>query len=335
MTPQSILLGLCAGAISAIVFVSATSGPVLSRFVLFLLTPFSIYLAGLGLGVLPAAIAALTATLAILAITSSPATALVFAISEAAPAAVLSRLALLARGEETEREWYPVGRLVAVAAIFGGLFAVLTLILLGADVAALTKALREVIEKFVTTELPNIPGAPPIAVDQIDEITATTVRLLPAVMAITVMLTSLLSLWLAGRVTLASGRLARPWPDLAMLELPRGASLAFLIALAISFGGGIIGLMAGGFIGAFYFAFALLGLAVAHYVTRGSPWRNFTLSAIYAALFVFSAGTTLVLALMGLGESIFGYRRHVDLGPGSHSGPGSGSGAGPPPPPQT
>ena len=86
MTPQPILLGICAGAISAIVFVSATTGPVLSRFVLFLLTPFSIYLAGLGLGVLPAAIAALTATLAILALTN-PATALVFAVSEAAPAA--------------------------------------------------------------------------------------------------------------------------------------------------------------------------------------------------------------------------------------------------------
>ncbi len=326
MTPQSILLGICAGAISAIVFVSATTGPVLSRFVLFLLTPFSIYLAGLGLGVLPAAIAALTATLAILALTN-PVTALVFAVSEAAPAAVLSRLAMLARGDEKEREWYPVGRLVAVAALFGGVFAVLTLILLGADVEALTKALREVIQKFVTSELPNIPGAPPIAENQIDEITATTVKLLPAVMAIAVMMTSLLSLWLAGRVTLASGRLARPWPDIASFELPRGSSLVLLIAFAISFGGGIIGLMAGGFTGTFYFAFALLGLAVAHYVTRGSPWRNFTLSAIYASLFVFSAGTSLVLALMGLGETIFGYRRHANSGPNS--------GAGPPPPSQT
>lgn len=330
MTPQTILLGMCAGAVSAIVFVSATTGPVLSRFVLFLLTPFSIYLAGLGLGVLPAAIAALTATLAILALTSSPATALVFAVSEAAPAAVLSRLAMLARGDETEREWYPVGRLVAVAAMFGGAFAVLTLILLGADVEALTKALREVIQKFVTSELPNIPGAPPIAENQIDEITATTVKLLPAVMAVAVMMTSLLSLWLAGRVTLASGRLARPWPDIASFELPRGSSLVLLIALALGFAGGIVGLMAGGFTGTFYFAFVLLGLAVAHTVTRGSPWRNFTLSAVYAALFVFSAGTSLVLALMGLGETIFRYRRHADNGTNSDTN----SGAGPPPPSQ-
>jgi hypothetical protein len=153
------------------------------------------------------------------------------------------------------------------------------------------------------------------------------VRMLPAVMAIAVMMTSLISLWLAGRVTLASGRLARPWPDIATLELPRGSSFAFLIALAVSFGGGIIGLMAGGFTGTFYFAFVLLGLAVAHYVTRGSPWRNFTLSAIYASLFVFSAGTSLVLALMGLGETIFRYRRHA--------GPGNNSGAGPGPPSQT
>ena len=39
------------------------------------------------------------------------------------------------------------------------------------------------------------------------------------------------------------------------------------------------------------------------------------------------SGATLVLALMGLGESIFGYRRHT--GPGNHSG------AGPPPSSQT
>ena len=76
MTPNTILLGLGAGLISAIVFVSATTGPVLARFAFFFLTPISLYLAGLGLGPLAAAVAAATATVIMLLI-ASPAAALV------------------------------------------------------------------------------------------------------------------------------------------------------------------------------------------------------------------------------------------------------------------
>jgi ABC-type thiamin/hydroxymethylpyrimidine transport system permease subunit len=63
----------------------------------------------------------------------------------------------------------------------------------------------------------------------------------------------------------------------------------------------------------------MLGLAVAHTLTRGSPWRTFMLSAIYAALLIFTPGAALILALAGLAETIFHYRARGDRSPSTNS----------------
>ncbi|MGL4396042.1 MAG: DUF2232 domain-containing protein [Hyphomicrobium sp.] len=317
MTPHSLLIGVGAGLIAAVVFVSATTGAMAARVVFFLLTPLSIYLAGLGVGLNAALVAGVAATAVIFAL-SNPATAVVFAAGEAIPAIVLCRLAMLSRGDDDAREWYPPGRLVAIAAIFSGAFAVLVITLLGADIETLTKSLRVVIDQFAKSELPSIPGSAPLTDTQIDEITALVVRMLPAGLALSVMSTMLLNLWLAGRITLASGLLDRPWPDLARLELPQGSALALLAAVVATFAGGLVGLVSGGFFGAFLTAFVVLGLAVVHYVTRGSPWQGFTLAATYISLAIFSAGATLLLALIGLAETVVALRRTHD---GRQTGP--------------
>ena len=307
MQTNALLLALAAGLISAVVFASATTGPVLLRFVLFFLTPFALYLAGLGLGHAAAAIAAIAATAIILLLTT-PLTACVYALSTAAPAYVTTRLALLSRGEDDAREWYPLGRIIAIAALFGGGLATLIILLMGADVEALTKAMRGLVESFVKTELPALPGAPEMKEEQIAEMTATALRSLPWALGILSTMTILLNLWLAGRVTLASGRLTRPWPDLSAVQLPTGAMIALVIATAATLAGGLTALLAGGFAGAFTLAFALIGLAVVHVFSRGSPWRNFMLSALYAALIVFLGPVALILAILGLAETVFGYR---------------------------
>jgi hypothetical protein len=311
MPTNTLLLAIAAGIISAVVFASATTGPMLLRFVLFFLTPITLYLAGLGLGPAAAAIAVIIATLIILALTN-PIAALVFAVSAAMPAAMTTRLALLGRKAEdspgTPMEWYPLGRIIAAAAFFAGLFAALALTLMGGDTEALTKAMHGIVETFAKTELAQIPGAPAIKPEQIDDMTNSALALLPYTLAALSLVTTLLNLWLAGRITLASGRLTRPWPDVSGFTLPTSATFALLAALALSFAGGMPGLWAGGFAGAYMMAFALLGLAVAHTLTRGSPWRNFILAGLYAGLLFFTPGTALVLALAGLAETIFHYR---------------------------
>ena len=311
MPTNTLLLAIAAGIISAVVFASATTGPMLLRFVLFFLSPITLYLAGLGLGPAAAAIAVIVATLIILLLTN-PVAALVFTVFAGMPAAMTTRLALLGRksddGPSAPVEWYPLGRIIAAVAFFAGLFAALALTLMGGDTAALTKAMHAAVETFAKTEWPQIPGSVPLTPEQIDEMTNRALVLLPSSLAALSLATTLLNLWLAGRITLASGRLTRPWPDLCAFTLPSSATVALLATLALSFASGMPGLLAGGFAGAYTMVFVLVGLAVAHALTRGSPWRNFILASIYVALLVFTPGMALALALGGLAETIFHYR---------------------------
>src|SRR5271169_875771 len=203
MPTNVFILALAAGLISAIVFASATTGAFVLRIVLFLLTPLSLYLTGLGLGPVAAAIAAITATATVLLI-ANPLAAEVYAISTALPAVFCTRLALLNREVDGEREWYPIGRIAVTAAIFAAIFAMVALLLMGGDVDTLTKMLRTVVGSFVKTELAHIPGTPAIGPAEIDDITRSTLSSLPWALGLLAMGTILLNLWLAGRITLAS-----------------------------------------------------------------------------------------------------------------------------------
>lgn len=306
MPTNAFILALAAGLISAVVFASATTGAFLLRIVLFLLTPLSLYLTGLGLGPIAAAIAAITATTCVLLL-SNPLAAEVYAVSTALPAVICTRLALLSRESDGEREWYPIGRITVAAAIFAGAFTVIALLLMGGDVETLTKLLHTVVESFVKNEISQIPGAPEIGPSEIEEITLSTLYSLPWALGILAMGTILINLWLSGRITLASGRLQRPWPDLATFSMPPGATFALAIAIGLSFVGGMAGLFAAGFAAPFTLAFALVGLALIHSLTRGSQWRTFILTALYVGvLFVPHIG--LLLAITGLAETVFRYR---------------------------
>ena len=77
--PYRLLIGVAAGLVSAVVFASATTGPLLMRMVLFLVTPLALFLAGLGLGPLAAAVAGLAGTLLVL-VAGTPMGALVLSL---------------------------------------------------------------------------------------------------------------------------------------------------------------------------------------------------------------------------------------------------------------
>lgn len=319
MTPQTIFLGLAAGFVSAIVFASATAGPMLSRMFLFLLTPFSLYLAGLGLGFVPLLIGATVATGIIFAL-YNPLIALAFAASQALPAIILTRLTFTAREVDGHIKWYPIGRVIVVAALIAGTLSFLYLSIQGADVEALTKAIRPEVEKFAQS-MASVPGSSEaLGPTQIAELTSIIVTTLPSAVSLSLMVTALASLWLAGKVTLASGRLVRPWPDFSKLELPLGSAVVLLAATIVSFTSDRMWLLTDGLASALRLAFALVGLAVLHHVTRDLPWRGFILTTTYAGLLILSKHAMLILALIGLAETIFRYRN-------------VNQGSGPPPPP--
>lgn len=304
-----LLIALGAGLISAVVFASATTGPLLMRMILFLLTPLALFLAGLGLGPLAAVVAGIAGTFLVL-LAGTPLAALVFAASQAVPVIILVYLASLHRHmPDGTTEWYPVGRLVIAAALLAGLFAVLTFFLLGGNVETLRTFLREMLQAFVDTELPKMPDAPKLGPAEIEEAANLALSLLPAASAISSMGSLLLNLWLAGRITLASGRLARPWPDIAAMVYPAWTPLLLALAMGGGFFDGMPGMFARGFAGTLFFSYLLLGLAVVHYVTRGRPWRVFALWALYASLFVMNTIASLGIALLGLAEAIWPMRK--------------------------
>ena len=136
LTP--LLIGAGSGLVSAALFASAATATALAG-VLFYLAPLPLCLAGLGWGGMAALFSALAGTV-VIAASLGPATATIFALSIAAPTALLSHLALLSRPAPSPQgqamnavEWYPAGRIVGWAALIAGALAGILVLILGYD----------------------------------------------------------------------------------------------------------------------------------------------------------------------------------------------------------
>lgn len=313
--PQALLVGLAAGLAIALLFASASAGGMLGRIILFFLAPLPGYLAGLGWGALSAGVAASVSALLASALLGGR-TGAVFFLSQGLPLIALCHLTMLGRpagppaapGAPPPVEWYPPGRILAAATLLAGALAFVSILMLGADVAELQKMMRELIDKVLLKQIPSLGGGQ-LGEAEKDALASLLVHALPAGSAVLWLGGFLLNLWLGGRITQISGRLARPWPDLVLTRLPRGFGLGLAAALALSLLGGLPGLLATGFVGAFLFAYLLIGLAIIHYATRGMPARPFVLWGVYLALFVLNTWAGLAIALIAILEPVMWYRR--------------------------
>jgi hypothetical protein len=291
---QIVLVGLGAGAAAALLFASVVSGSLAAVF-LFYLAPLPIMIAALGWSHLAGLIAAASAT-AVVAVLSG-----VFLIAVpviAFGAWWLGYLAMLARpatnGGGDVLEWYPVGRLVLWAAVIGTLIVAAAVPNFGMDQESLQAALRKTYERILRDQA------------LIDVL----VVAVPPAAAIFSTITSAFNLWLAARVVKISGRLKRPWPDLAALALPPSTSALLAAAIAGSFLPDLAGVLSGVFAASLLMAFAILGFAVLHAITRGMKARIVMLTGLYAAAAVFG-WPVLAVALLGLAESILNIRSRV------------------------
>lgn len=315
MTPALFLIGLGAGAASALLYAAAASGAAVALMLLYV-APLPVLIAGVGwrhhAGLLGAAVGAVA-----LALIVGPKTGVYFLIAVGLPAWWLAYLALLARpgASEADTEWYPVGRLVVWCAVIGAGLVAATIPLVASDLESYRAALREVFSKALTGGAATLPGGqdPKQLVDVMAVVA-------PGLAATVWTLATLANLYLAGRICRASGRLMRPWPDVAGMQLPRGASIGLLGGFAGSFLPGLASLVAELFAATFLVAFMLLGLAVAHVTTRNAPARGLILFALYALLML-QPWVGIFLAGLGLSEQMFGFRRRFGARPN-----------GPPPP---
>lgn len=308
--PIPLIIGAGSGLVSAALFASAATATALAG-VLFYLAPLPLCLAGLGWGGMAALVSAVTGTI-VIAASLGLATAAIFAVSIAAPMALLTHLALLSRplatpqGQVTQTvEWYPAGRLVGWAAIMAGLLAAILVLIVGYDQDSYKEMIRQMLEHSALKELDR--DGTLFTDETIASMSAMIARALPAAFAIVWLTITLFNLWMAGLIVDASGRALRPWPDLHALELPNALVPIFAAALLASFMPGLPGLVATGFAGALLFAFVLQGLAVIHVYSRGVPFRALLLAAVYLGILLLG-WVAIAVAIVGLGEPVFRLR---------------------------
>jgi hypothetical protein len=309
-----LLTGIGAGAAAALLFVSATSGVLLSVF-LFYFAPLPIMIVALGwshwAGLIAASVAA-----AMLGAVFGKLLFAIFLVLAGAPAWWLGYLALLGRpianGGSAQMEWYPPGRLVLWAALFGAAITTGALMMVWGDETAIRQSLRSALDLIPPAgpDGPALPRVSPQASDaeNADLLVDIMVQILPPVAAVTAALTQTANLWLAGLVVRLSGRLQRPWPDLTALALPPLAAMLYGASLAAAFLPDLPGLVARLFAATLTTAFAMVGFAVLHAVTRGMQGRTAILGGAYASVFFLLLWPVLLMTVVGAAETLLGLR---------------------------
>lgn len=306
---QIALIGVAAGVASALLFASVASGTLLA-IPLFYLAPLPILIAAVGWSHLAGLIAAFTAATS-LAVALGGFFFISFLVGIGLPAWWLGYLALLARPTgpaPDDLEWYPVGHIVLWAAVLAALVVAVGILAIGTDAESFRSGLRAAIERLLGFRADALKR-PTFKLPGLGEMDAVEFMVLitPPTAAVVALVTNLMALWLAGRVVKVSGRLKRPWPDLSALSFPTFGHALLAVAMVATFLPGIAAIIAGVFAASLLMAYALLGLAVLHALTRGINGRGFILGSVYGAIFVFG-WPMLLMSLVGLTDALLDLR---------------------------
>ena len=308
---QIFLIGIGAGLASALLFASIASGALISL-VLIYLAPLPIMIAGLGWSHWASIIAALVASTGLsMTFTTSSNLFLGFFFGVGVPSWWLCYLALLARPVATPAgntlEWYPVGRLVIWTAILSGLVVVGSLLAMGTSEDVVRGAMRKGFEKIL-----RLPEAQ-IEVSGVNDLRSRVdalVTIAPPAAAVSITLLNLMAFWLAGRIVNISGRLRRPWPELSAMTFPTKTPNLLAVAMVCVLLAGLIGIISSIFAASLVTAYAVLGLAVLHAITRGMNGRGLVLTGVYVMI-VFIWPVLLLFAMLGLADAAFNIRNRI------------------------
>ncbi|MGH7116553.1 MAG: hypothetical protein ACREE9_18910 [Stellaceae bacterium] len=317
MTIRIGLIGIGAGAAAALLFASLTTGSLLSV-LLFYLAPLPMMIAGIGWSHWAALIGAVFGALAIASLFGWV-FLFAFLASVGLPAWWLGYLAMLARpvsignnGAAPALEWYPPGRLVMWAAILAAAVVVVAIPNFGIDAGSFRTGMHHALARLLSAESGELAGRSAGDLDSraADRVIAFLVAAVPPAAAVLATVTNVVNLWLAARIVKFSGRLARPWPQIASLTLPRPLMGALAVAGALCFLSGMLGILASVAAAGLLMAYGVLGFAVLHTITQGQRTRGFLLGGTYAAVMVFG-WPILALCLLGLIESTVELRARI------------------------
>jgi hypothetical protein len=318
---RALALGVGAGLASAALFYSAVRGSVGLSLLLLLTTPLPSLIAGFGWG-LAAAIAAAMSSTAAMAVAVAPTFSIGYLLTLGIPVAGITHLVFLAsyNKDGALSDWYPTGRVLLGLALYGAALPVLIISLAGGSFRILEPELFRFL-KQMSASAPIGSGFRNMGEPQMRAFVDMWIEVLPAALASYWTFFMALNVYLAARITRVSGRLARPWPDLHWLAMPRIAAAVLLAAIIGVLLGGSLRIIGIGALGAFLIAYLLQGLSVIHAIGRAkAPWL---LYGTYATIVLAGAVAVPLAALTGLAENLVRVRTRVipvpaALPPGSY-----------------
>lgn len=307
---QAYFIGALAGIASLVVMTAAAFGG-LFAFLLMLLAPLPIAIVSLGWGTNAAATSTLLSVGGIIPLAGLEPAA-IYAVLVALPVAIAGYQIGLARPSaevtgnagDTGLLWFPIGATLASVALTIGVGLVVLGFLSGQTLVDAKISIQEIVKSaFQGGEQSLSDGELAAIADLYSQVMPFFV---PAVWTILVVF----NLWLGGKIVRRSGRLTRPWPDLALAELPVIYSLLFAVMAALALTSGLLGLAARPLAGAFFSVFLLVGLGILHVFLRGKPARNLLLPLSYFGIFFLSFPALIFVALGAL-EPFFRFRQRL------------------------
>jgi Predicted membrane protein (DUF2232) len=307
----NIAIAIAAGCASALMYASVISRVRVSLALLYL-APLPLMVAAIGWGPLTGAIGGIAAASGIALLFGLP-YAIAYVIMAALPAWWLGHLIMLGRPVASAApagngaapaapamEWYPTGRLLLWIAGFGFLTTMTALLPLGTDATEIAATMRDGL--LAALKARGVEASP-----DMDRVVSLLVAAVPAFMVMGVMKMLTVNLWLAGKIAATSGRLNRTWPDIRGTTLPPMTMVALCVALAFSFSGGLLALVAQVASSALLMAYALTGFAVLHTLTLASPGRAVWLGITYVIMLAL-IWPVIVMVVLGLADAMFGFR---------------------------
>lgn len=299
-----LLIAIAAAAASALLAAGVAAGSVLAV-PLFYLAPLPVMIAGIAFSPIAAGLSVVLASVG-LGLMFGGAFLLAYAVGIGAPAFALAYAAMLARSEEADPEqlaWFPVGRLVLLAAAFATVGVWVAVLSMATDYESYKAAVTVVFDAMV-----GVPAGSPG--DDAESLGTFMAHVLPPMAGLITMVSQLFCLYLAGRAARISDRLARPWPQISGLHLPRIAGFALAVAMVVTLLPGMLGLAGSVAAATLVLGFALQGFAVVHAITVGSGSRFLVLAGVWLTTLVLG-WPVLAMAVLGFTDAIFDFRSRL------------------------
>lgn len=312
---NGLLLGIAAGAASALLFAAVTSGGALGT-PLFFMSALPIAIVTVGWGTLAGAASVLAGLVGLWAFVSWKA-ALLHALVIAGPMAFYGYLVGLGRPLDPEGksfEWYPLGRVFTAMVLLTAVTIIGVGMIIGFDVQATASDVADMLVSMGQTS--GELGAP----TREDLLPALLVymRLMPLALAMFWLVLTAFNLWLGSRIVRLSGRMKRDDDAIAeTIALPLWMAGLFVGASLLASLDSPVGLVAGVIAGSAGMGFAMVGFAVLHVFVRGNPAAPLILGITYGATFVLSI-PLIPLAIAGILDGPLGLRaRRLNKRPGA------------------